>query len=499
LSEGALLKLDLPPGLSRRSTIYQTAGRWYDANLIRWYQGDMGPIGGWTKRTTSAVTGLPRALITWRDNSAGRYIAIGTESHLYALTPSLAVPANITPSGFTSGNASASTAGGYGLGLYGKGFYGTPRLDVMNTITDASQWTLDVFGQYLVGCMAEDGKLYEWQLNTGTPAAVITNAPTSCVGLVVTAEGFIFALGAGGDKRNVAWCDQQAETAWSPSSTNQAGSYIIQSHGRLMCGKRVRGVTLVFTDLDVHAATYIGLPYVYGFQLVSENCGAISRNCVVASDSRAMWMSKSGFFAFDGASVVQVPCEIYDAVFGDINLMQSSKVAGVLNSTFSEATWYYPSSETNENDSYVTYNYLEDHWTLGKLTRLSGWDCGVFSNPVLAGVDGYVYDHENGADYTGAAMPYAESGPVELGQGDRIARVRRIITDEAESGGWSISFLVRNWNDGAEISYGPYAPNNPTPVRFSARQTRLRIDSSGAYPTPKWGLPRLEVHAGSKR
>ena len=124
----SFVKIDLPPGLSRRGTLYQTAGRWYDSSFVRWYEGLMKAIGGWAKRITSAFTGKGRAMIVWRGEGT-RFFAVGTQSKLYAATPSLTAMVDITPVGFTTGYADAATGGGYGVGLYGVGTYGTPRSD----------------------------------------------------------------------------------------------------------------------------------------------------------------------------------------------------------------------------------------------------------------------------------------------------------------------------------------------------------------------------------
>jgi hypothetical protein len=124
---------------------------------------------------------------------------------------------------------------------------------------------MDTFGQYLVACSSKDGRLLEWQLNTASDAAVIANAPISCTGLVVTQERFIFALGASGNPRRVAWCDQENNTLWTPAATNQAGDFELTTIGSLMCGKRIRGSTILFTDIDVHTATYIGPPFISSF------------------------------------------------------------------------------------------------------------------------------------------------------------------------------------------------------------------------------------------
>jgi hypothetical protein len=45
-----------------------------------------------------------------------------------------------------------------------------------------------------MACSSKDGKIYEWQLNTGVVAQVVANAPVNNKALVVTEERFVFAL-----------------------------------------------------------------------------------------------------------------------------------------------------------------------------------------------------------------------------------------------------------------------------------------------------------------
>lgn len=42
-----MIPIRLPPGLYKNGTRQQAKGRWYDANCVRWYEGTIGPIGGW--------------------------------------------------------------------------------------------------------------------------------------------------------------------------------------------------------------------------------------------------------------------------------------------------------------------------------------------------------------------------------------------------------------------------------------------------------------------
>lgn len=580
----ALFPLTFPPGLYRNGTEYQSKGRWYDANLIRFYEGTIRPIGGWRKKTrvgsltdpfstvnttptvtvahiahglrigdqvtfssgnavggltmtganwtvatvpgansytfthtsnatstagplggtvsfayAQAVSGKARAIATWKDNTITTWGAMGTESKLYAMTRAGQL-FDITPAGFTAGIANAIAGGGYGSGIYGAGAYGTPRPDT-TAVQDVTVWSLDTFGQNLDGCTVDDGKIYEWALNTGVVAAAVTNAPTARA-IVVTEEGFEFALGAAGVPRRVQWCDQRNNTLWAAAATNQAGSVDLQTAGKLMQGKKVRGGTLVWTDLDVHLATYIGGTFIYSFSRLSESCGAISQNCAATLDSRAVWMGKSGFWIFNGF-VQPLPCDVADYVFSDLNVQQSSKVACFVNSAFGEVTWHYPSGQSQENDRYVTWDYRafvergQLVWIIGSLVRLAGADRGAMAYPLLTGSDGFTYEHEVGFAYD-SVSPYLESGPFELGNGDNVMYATSLIPDDKAVGDVTATFKVKFFPDGAETSFGPYTVTSNTDVRFGGRQAKVRY--TGARMTDwRVGASRLDLTAGGGR
>jgi hypothetical protein len=404
---------------------------------------------------------------------------------------------DITPTTFTTGATDATIKTGYGYSTYGSFSYGVARPD-LGDIVPATTWTMDSWGEYLVACSSKDGQLLEWQLGFTTPtkAVAITNAPTSCAAVMTTAERFVFALGASGNPRKVSWCDQENNTTWTPSATNQAGDFELNSVGSLKCGKRVRGINLLFTDVDVHAATYIGLPYVYSFEKAGSGCGVISSQAVAAIDTAAIWMSKSGFWVYDGY-VKPLVSDVGDYIFQNINYNQASKVYAVHNSKYGEIIWFYPSSASNENDSYVVYNYREGHWAIGTLSRTAGTDRGVFVNPLMISSDGYIYEHEVGFAYD-SAVPYAESGPYEIGSGDNIMSVRRVIPDEQTLGEVVVSFKTRMYPMATETTYGPYSAAQPTDVRFAARQVKVRY-TGNVLDDWRVGVNRFDVVAMGKR
>jgi hypothetical protein len=490
----AYIPLQIPPGVFKNGTEYQSKGRWNNSNLVRWFEGTIRPVGGWRKRTQTQLSGMARGLLNWRDNSNNRRIAVGTHSKLYVLSETNTLT-DITPATFTVGDASAVQKIGYGYSTYGSFAYGVARPD-LGSVTPATTWSLDTWGEYLVGCSSKDGKLLEWQLDTAVDAAALTNAPTGNTGLVVTQERFVFALGAGGNPRKVQWCDQENNTVWTPLATNQAGDFELTTVGSLQCAKRIRGTTILFTDVDVHTATYIGPPYIYSFERVGTGCGVISKQAVAATDNACIWMAGSGFWIFDGF-VKPLPSDVSDYVYSNLNTTQASKIYCVHNSSYGEIWWYYPSLSSNENDSYVTYNYREGHWAIGTLIRTCGTDKGIFSNPILVDADGYVYEHEVGNNYDSQTL-FAESGPIELGIGDRTMSLTGMIPDEKTAGDVTASFSTKFYPNTTKYSYGPYTLSSPTSIRITGRQVAVKIQGS-ALTDWRVGVIRFDGKQGSMR
>jgi hypothetical protein len=470
-----LLPLNIPPGVVKVGTEFQSSNRWLDANLVRWRSNSLRPVGGWRERKADAFAGITRSLFSWQDNGGDRWLAAGTADALYVMKQDDTVT-DISPATLVSGNVDATVNTGFGGGVYGRGFYGTPTTST-GVYSEATTWSLSNWGEYLVACNPQDGELWEWQLNTANDAALIANAPTNNLGLIVTEERFLFALGADGDPRKIAWCDREDNTLWTPDATNEAGDIQLQTSGQIMTAVRTRGQTLIITDQDAHSATYQGPPFVYGFERVGSVCGAASRNAAVSVDPGVFWMGANGFFFYDGTSVREIPCEVHDRVFNDINKTQITKMWGISLADHGEIWWFYPSSDSLEPNKYVSYDYKENFWMVGEIDRTAGIDKGAFSLPMMISPDNDLYEHEIGLSH-GGLTPFAESGPISIGSGDNVMSVTQLIPDELTQGDVTATFKTRFYPNGDELSYGPYSMANPTSVRFTGRQIRLRVEGA---------------------
>lgn len=492
-----IISLDLPPGISKNGTKYQAKNRWYASNLVRWYEKKiMGPIGGWravrkvSDQTPVTVTGMPRAMHGWKANDSISHLAVGTHTKLWHYIDGAVN--DITPAGMPGSPPVDGTFvfGNFGSGAFGGGNYGTGS-GALSYVSPAT-WQLDNFGELLVACHSVDGRLLQAAAGGGVATVVSAGAPVSNIGLVVTPEHFLVALGAGGNARRVSWPDQESLTLWTPADTNQAGSFDLPTKGRLVTGRRTRRQTILWTDIDVYGMTYVGGNEVYAFESLGDNCGLISPQAPVVLGDRMFWMSFGKFFEYDGA-LKPIPCDVLDHVFNELDQSQRAKVHAVPMTLFNEVWWFYPSKNraTYECDKAVAYNFQEGIWMLHDLPRGCGIDRGVYEYPIMVANDDLtIYEHEY-AD-TRVANAYAETGPLELGEGDQLMRVQQIIPDEKTQGDVTMTLYGALFPNSVEQVNGPFTATNPTATRMTARQIRFRVDE---VTKTNWrvGVPRLGV------
>lgn len=492
------------PGAWRNGTRYEAKGRWYDVNLVRWLNGRLRPVGGWQRFTATALGSPVRGALAWRDNALYRNLAMGTADKLYFHDGGKET--DITPAGLVAGRINSLYGLGYGAAEYGEDAYGTERT-AGGLVLDACTWSMDTFGQILLACSTADGRIFEWDPSVAPATATpVTNAPIDCVGVFVTDERHVVALGAGGNPRRVAWSSEENRNLWAPSATNSAGDLDVKSVGKLLRGIKGPGGYLLFTEADVHLMRYVGAPYVYGIDKIGDSNGLAGPNAVVSIGDRTIWMGENAFWSYDGV-IRQIPCDVNEYVFRDINILQGVKVAGGHNSEFGEVWWFYPSKNSVENDRYVIWNYREGWWSFGQLERTFWLDKDVWNYAIAGDASGNLFQHEQGWTNSGATrvgQVYAETGGIEIGKGERFMDVEQLIPDgcpNVPSCTQAYFKLRRTPMDEVFRTAGPYLfgqTDGYTPVRFSARQVEMRIEATQDQPF-NFGEMRALVKPGPGR
>jgi hypothetical protein len=421
----------------------------------------------------SPSTETARDIATWRDNSGDRATIFGTNNALYYMSTANVVT-TVTPIGFVTGVNSPALQVGYGQGLYGLGTYGTPRTGLGVSETPVARVMMSAWGEDLIITQTTAGEI--WDYTPGDAAAVvITNAPTDVVGAIVTPQRFIMAIGATADARQVTWCDKENNTVWTPTVSNEAGSIVLEGDGSLMSLANVMEQTLILSETDAHIVRYLGPPYVYGFDRLATDCGVVASQALAVAGSKAFWLGERNFWVYDGA-VSPLPCEVMDFFFHDKNPLMDSKISTMVVGEHTEIWWLYQSSTGDDVDSYISFNYMANHWNVGTLDRVSGKGAGALASSIMVDSNAFVYNHElHGVAVSGA---FAESGPLELQNGNMESAIRAIFPDTKASGDVSVTLKGRSMPTEPDFSYGPYTLTNPTPTRAIGREIRLRVDAA---------------------
>ena len=407
------------------------------------------------------------------------------------------------------GNTDEEFEYGWGTGGWGVSTWGTARATSSITLSPRI-WSLDTFGEDLVTAYGES-ELYIWDFSGGTEtrAETVANAPTQNNHVLVSnPDRHIVVFGSHDgtdyDALLVRWCSQENSTDWTASSTNTAGSQRLSGGSKIVGAKRAQGQVLVWTDTDLHSMQFTGPPFTFGFQQIASQCGAAGPNAMVVSNSVAYWVGQHNFYMYDG-SVKALPSPVRRYVFDDLNLYQRSKIVAGLNQEFQEVWWFYPSADSDENNRYVVYNYAEGVWSIGTINRTAWVDREVYNLPIGVNSSGTVYDHEQGNTDAGAAMDaYIESAEFDLGEGDELFLMSRIIPDiSQEAGTIDVAFNAKLYPHDVVTAYGPYTISTATEkvdTRVRARQMSIKFSSNSAT-GDRWriGTPRIDIKPAGRR
>jgi hypothetical protein len=282
--------------------------------------------------------------------------------------------------------------------------------------------------------------------SSGTGAvSLIVDVPTVQNNITASdTSRFIIAFGCNDYGSNVLdpmlirWSAQDDIYNWTPSITNQAGSIRI-SHGSEIVGiVQTRQEIVVFTDSALYSLQYLGPPYVWVPQLLGDNISIMSPNASVIASGIVYWMGVDKFYMYDGR-VQTLNCDLRRHIFNDINQEQALQVFAGTSEGFNEVWWFYCSAGSTAVDKYVIYNYLENVWYYGTMSRTAWLDSGlqdvpIAANYVTATLTGNLINHETGLNdnTTGTATAinaYISSSEFDIGDGHNFGFVWRVLPD----------------------------------------------------------------------
>tara|TARA_R110001592_G_scaffold66350_9_gene203623 strand:- start:6578 stop:8428 length:1851 start_codon:yes stop_codon:yes gene_type:complete len=438
-----------------------------------------------------------------------------------------------------TGNGGSSTVGAYqintGLNTFisgtgwGAGTWGFSTWGSSSAVSSAGQlrlWSQDNFGEDLLFNI-RGGGLYYWDESSGTGARAVnitslggaSNVPTVALQVMVSdTDQHVIAFGVNPigssniDPLFIRFSDQENVANWTPTATNSAGGVRINSGSLIVGAVQTRQEILIWTDVSLHSMRFVGAPFIFEFTRVSSDVSMISPNAAVNARGSVYFMDRKNFYVYNG-SVQPLPCSVKDFVFSNLNQDQAYKVFAAENNDYNEVTWFYPvGSDDTEITNYVTYNYSENLWSVGTLSR-GAWAGGTTRQYPLAttAIDGgnnYLYEQEVGHDADGEAMTaYIESGDLEMAEGEYLMFMSRIIPDFTFNGNQSdaTANIVIKGSDfpleaATTLSTSVVTPSSTQSyVRNRARHSIVRVESTGSGYGWRLGDLRFDMQPDGRR
>jgi len=535
-------------GTDRKLYVFEE-GRAYDITPIRETQALTNPFT--TNATTSVVVtdtghGAQKGdFVTFDSFSAIDGLDMNKEfevtsvanSDAYVVTTTSAASGS-TSGGGGSGNAKyqisigpelSTSAFGWGTDTWGSSTWGTPST-TSNVTLEARQWSLDNFGQLLIATVLNGGA-FEWSPTSGvsTRATAITGAPTaSRLSLVSTPDRHLLFFGTENtigttnsqDDLLLRFSNQEDRNTYQPTAENTAGSLRIADGSRIVAAERSRGQILVWTDTSLHSLQFIGPPFTFGLRQLGQNCGIIGSHAGVDINGVSYWMSQDSFFLFDG-SVKKLPCTVEQFIFNNINVTGSENAFAGHNGEFNEIMWFYPRTGSDQINAIVAYNYLEQTWWTGTLSRTTWIDREVYDNPiateysstatanneVISGLtDGAssVFLHETGNNGDGAAITaFVKSGVVQIGEGNDFSFVSKLIPDiEDQEGVLNAKLEFKNYpNNSTSVTKTVSFQDNTdfVSLRGRGREFTVNVVSNTTGTAWRLGTQRFDIQPDGRR
>lgn len=425
---------------------------------------------------------------------------------------------------------------GWGTGAWGVGAWGQANPSIDSIILQRDWW-FDAWNDDII-MNYRRGPMYYWYYQNGftnnravamTLSIFANKVPDTVMqSLVDSAHGFVFAFGCNTydpitqtngdyDPLLIRWSDQSNPFDWEPTATNASEQKRINGGSQIVRAYQTRQEILVWTENAVYSLKYVGSDIVYSLEPLATEISIMGCRAVTSVNDVVYWMGKDRFYVYSGRTET-IPCTIRNHVFKDFNYDQFDQVVAGTNEGYNEIWWFYPTADSNTNNAYVVYNYLEKVWYYGYLNRTAWMDSPLREYPMAYSSEtSKVYYHENTCDADGLPISaFISSSDFDIDDGQKFTLTRRIIPDLSFAGSTAanptalITLRPRNF---------PGSPYTPEPeeavqrsatipveqftdqvfIRVRARQLAFKISSDTLGVQWQLGTPRIDGKEDGKR
>lgn len=230
----------------------------------------------------------------------------------------------------------------------------------------AQGWSITQYGKTIIAANNSE-KLQAWTLGTSTNFADLA-AAAPVAKYVTVVRDFVVAgyLDSGTNANKLQWSDLNDETNWTPGAASQSDYQIISQ------GNSINGITggefgLILMDSAIVRMTYIGSPFFFQFDVISNNLGCMDGGSVTQYGQVTYFLSDDGFYSCDGTSVVAIGNEQVDRWFlANADLSQIDTITAAIDPVRKIVTWNF--ANVSGTRSMIFYNWLAKKWSKADTT-----------------------------------------------------------------------------------------------------------------------------------
>jgi len=222
-----------------------------------------------------------------------------------------------------------------------------------------NRWSIDSYGRDIIAVNGID-----------TPRVSINNAPFTVLGgsppiasLVCATDFSVFLI----QPDSNTWWSSLSDTIWTPAiATQTVTGHLDSTDGAIVAAHKLRAGIALYKLKAFHFGTFVGPPFYWQFNTVSEQVGAPGQEAIANLGDAHYWPGTDNFYFFDGYSLNVIPNNLKDWFFDTMDGDNADKIAARWDQRRSLIFWHFPSINANPTgslDSWICYNTRTGRWT----------------------------------------------------------------------------------------------------------------------------------------
>lgn len=381
----------------------------------------------------------------------------------------------------------------------------------------ANDWQFAQFGDLAIA--VQGAAPLKYTIGSGVGATLGGTPPNGKY--ITTVKDFVVIAGVDSANSTVYWSALNNAEGWT-AGTDQSDIQIIPDGGEVT-GLAGGEYMLVFQRDQIWRGQYVGTPYIFTFDKISQSIGCIAANSIAQAGRTIFFLSSRGFVSFTDGDIVLIGANKVDKTFFEFYSTADieANVTVAVDPVRKLVIWAMPRRLWCYNWELDRWSDIEGDWfavstgatasfTLDQIDALypGGVETvpGSFDDPIWQGGDPFLMIAANngtlgsfGAETAQQATLMTPQIEVATGREIRIRSVR-IDGDATASALVRIDARKRLGDSAVQSSSASIRGNGDTPVRASGRYIQATVVlAEGAEWSYAQGINYVQASGGARQ